>query len=116
MKQSSENTPLSNDRFTILVRIGINECIWSFNICVGMKMNTSETSGMKQWINFPTHKQGNTLHLIITELAAEVQIKNIYCGPYISDHCIITHTCNIPKTKMVTKQIKYRDFKIVNMI
>ena len=58
---------------------------------------------------------GNTLDLIITELAAEVQIKNVYCGPYIYDHCIITCTCNIPKTKMVTKQIKYRDFKKVNM-
>ena len=75
-----------------------------------------EASGMKQWINFPTHKQGNTLDLIITELAAEVQIKNVYCEPYISDYCIITCTCNIPKTKMVTKQIKYRDFNKVNMI
>ena len=74
-----------------------------------------EASGMKQLIDFQTHKQENTLDLIITELAAEVQIKNVYCGPYISDHCIITCICNIPKTKMVTKQIKYRDFNKVNM-
>ena len=51
-----------------------------------------EASGMKQLIDFPTHKQGNTLDLIITELAAEIPIKNVYCGPYISDHCIITFT------------------------
>ena len=43
-----------------------------------------EASGLKQWINFPTHKHGNTLDLLITELAAGVQIKNVYCGPYIS--------------------------------
>ena len=85
-----------------------------FNLQVNDKSDTDaqqfidmvEASGMKQWIVFPTHKQRNTLDLIITELAAEVQIKNVYCGPYISDHCIITCMCSIPKTKMVTKQIK----------
>ena len=70
-----------------------------------------EASGLKQWIDFRTHKQGNTLDLIITELAAEVQIKNVYSGPYISDHWIITCTFNIPKTKINTKQIKYRNCK-----
>ena len=74
-----------------------------------------EALGRKQLIDFPTCKQGNTLDLIITELAAEVQIKNVYCRPYISDHCIITFTSNIPKTKMVIKQIKYRDFNKANM-
>ena len=95
-----------------------------FNLHVNDKSDTDaqqfidmvEASGRKQWIDFPTHKQGNTSDLIITEVAVEVQIKNIYCGPYISDHCIITCTCSIPKTKMVTKQIKYRDFKKANMI
>ena len=86
-----------------------------FNLHVNDKSDTDaqqfidmdEASGMKQLIDFPTHKQGNTLDLINTELAAEVKIKNVYCGPYISYHCIITCTCNISKTKMVTKQIKY---------
>ena len=75
-----------------------------------------EASRLKQWIDFLTHKQGNTLDLITTELATEIQIKNVYCGPYILDHCIITCTCNIPKTKMKTKQIKYRDFKKVDIV
>ena len=59
------------------------------------------------------------MDLIITELAAGVQIKNVQCGPYISDHCIITCTFNIPKTKINMKAIKYRNFKkadIVEMI
>ena len=96
----------------------------NFNLHVNDKADTDaqqfidmvEASEMKQFIDFPTHKQGNTLDLIITELAAEVQIKNVYCGHYISDHYIITCTCNIPNTKMVTKQIKYRDFNKVNMM
>ena len=38
--QSSENTPLSNDKLTIFVRIGINESTWSFNICVGKQSSS----------------------------------------------------------------------------
>ena len=68
-----------------------------------------EASGMKQLIDFLTHKQGNTWDLIITELAVEVQTKMSIVG------LIYLTTCNIPKTKMVTKQIKYRDFNKVNM-
>ena len=78
-----------------------------FNLHVNDKSDTDaqqfidmvEASGMKKLINFPTHKQGNTLDLIITELAAEVQSKNVYCSPFISDHCIITCTCNIPNQR-----------------
>ena len=54
-------------------------------------------------VDFPIHKHGNILDLIITELAADVQIKNVLCGPYLSDHCIITCTFNLPKTKINAK-------------
>ena len=57
--------------------------IGNFNLYFNDKSNADaqqfidmvEASGMKQWIDFPMHKQGNTLDLIITELATEVQIK-----------------------------------------
>ena len=78
-----------------------------------------EAPGLKQWVDFPTHKLGNTLDLIITELAAEVQAKNISWGPYILDHCINTCMFNLPKTKINMKQIKYGILKkadIVDMI
>ena len=99
------------------------DILGNFNLHVNDKLDTDaqqfidmvEASGMKQWIDFPTHKQGEHFTLIITKLAAEVQIKNVCCGLYISDHCIITCTCSIPKAKMVTKQIKYRDFKKADM-
>ena len=65
----------------------------NFNLHVNDKSHTDaqqfidmiEASGMKQWINFPRHKQGNTLDLIITELAAEVQIKM-----YVVAHIYLT--------------------------
>ena len=55
----------------------------NFNLHVNDKSDTDaqqfidmvEASGKKQWIDFATHKQGNILDLIITELAVEVQIK-----------------------------------------
>ena len=57
-----------------------------FNLHVNDKSDTDgqlfigmvEASRLKQWIDFLRHKQGNTLDLIITELATEVQIKNIF--------------------------------------
>ena len=59
-----------------------------FNLHVNDKSDTDaqqfidmvEVSGMKQLIDFPTHRQGNTLDLTITELAAEVQIKKSIVG------------------------------------
>ena len=99
----------------------------NFNLHVNDKSDTNaqqfidmvEASRLKQWIDFPTHKHRNTLDLIITELAAGIQIKNVHCSPYISYHCISTCTFNIHETKIKTKQIKYRNFKkadIVEMI
>ena len=44
-------------------------------------IDTVEASRLKQWVDFPTHKLGNTLDLIITELAAEVQIKKCLMWP-----------------------------------
>ena len=60
-----------------------------FNLHVNDKSDTDakqfidmvEASRVKQWIDFPTHKHGNTLDLIITQLAAGVQIKNVHYGP-----------------------------------
>ena len=99
----------------------------AFNLHVNDKSDTNaqqfidmvEASRLKQWVDFLTHKCGNTLDLIITELAAEVQIKNVWCGCYISDLCMITCTFNLPKTNINMKPIKYRNFKkadIVEMI
>ena len=64
-------------------------------------MDVVEASGLKQWVDFPTHKLGNTLDLIITELAAEEQTNNIDCGPYIYDNSIITCTFNLPKQRLI---------------
>ena len=95
-----------------------------FNLHVDDKSDTDaqqfidmvEASRLKQWIDFPTHKQENTLDLIITELAAGVQFEIVCCDPYILDHCIITCIFNIPKTKMKMKQVKYRNFKKVDIV
>ena len=83
-----------------------------FNLHVNNKLDTDaqqfmdmvEASGLKQWVDFPTHKLGNTLDLIITELADEVQIKNIHCWPYISDLRIITCMFNLPKQRLIWNQ------------
>ena len=81
-------------------------------------MDMVQASEVKQWVDFPADKLKNTLDLIITVLDAEVQIKNIHFGPYISNHSIITCTFNLSKTKINSMPIKYRNFKadVVEMI
>ena len=84
-----------------------------FNLHVNDKVDTDaeqfidmvDASGLKQWVGIPIHKLENTLDLIITELAAEVQIKNVHCRPYISYHCLITCMFNLPKTNINSNPI-----------
>ena len=46
--------------------------------------------GLEQHIHSPTHKLGNMLDLIFTQLHGEVMVTNaITCG-YISDQCMVS--------------------------
>ena len=59
-----------------------------------------------QNINFPTHKQGNTLDLLLTEANSAIKLNKIDPGPFISDHRLIVANVNFhldrtePKMKM----------------
>ena len=59
--------------------------------------DTIEAMGLYQHVSFPTHRSGNTLDLIISELQNSTAVKTIIQGPFISDHCAIISTLNIKK-------------------
>ena len=50
--------------------------------------------GLDQYVNFPTHQQGHTLDLVLTELNSAIQVHNIKPGEYISDHCLVDFIIN----------------------
>ena len=53
--------------------------------------------------DFPTHRLGNTLDLLITEINSQVQIDRCWAGPFISDHSTIEASLSISKSDLIKK-------------
>ena len=62
--------------------------------------DTMQALGLKQHVTRPTHKQGNTLDLIFTELTSEIQVTNCTTHGYISDHSPVIIDTNLNKEKI----------------
>ena len=65
---------------------------------------TIQALGFKH-VTRPTHKQGNTLDLIFTELTSEIQVTNCITHGYISDHSLVTMETNLNK-EIYGKKVK----------
>ena len=48
-----------------------------------------EELGSQQWVDFETHHLGNTIDLVFTELASEIEMLSCTPGPFISDNSMI---------------------------
>ena len=62
-------------------------------------LDTLEAMGPYQHVSFPTHKSGNMLDLIISEIQSSATIMTTTPGPYITDHWAIVSTLNIKKVQ-----------------
>ena len=71
--------------------------------------------GLQQLVCSPTHKSGNILDLIFTEITETVKMENIRNGPFLSDHCTkddfdVLSWKEVPTTQYITyKKIKLID-------
>ena len=52
-------------------------------------MATMEALGLQQWVDFGTHHLVNTIDLVFTELASNIEMLRCTPGPFISDHCMV---------------------------
>ena len=52
--------------------------------------------GCEQHIHFPTHKAGNTLDLVITELGSKWEVTKCSPGPFWLDHCAADFVVKLP--------------------
>ena len=59
--------------------------------------DTVEAMGLYQHVSFPTHKSGNTLDLILSEIQGSISINTTVLGPFITDHCAIISTLSLKK-------------------
>ena len=80
-----------------------NILLGDFNLHVSDETNTDaaiftdtcEAMGLYQYITFPTHKSGNILDLILTEISSNMKVLHAHRGPFISDHTLVLAQLNI---------------------
>ena len=57
--------------------------------------------GLEQIIYFPTHKAGNTLDLVMTELGSKLEVTKYSPGPFWSDHCATDFVVKLPRFSLI---------------
>ena len=57
--------------------------------------------GLEQYIHFPTHKAGNNLDLVITELGSKLEVTKCFPGPFWSDYCVADFVVELPMYSIV---------------
>ena len=60
-------------------------------------MDTCEAMGLYQHVYSPTHKAGNTLDLVLSDISEKIGVNTVTTGPFISDHCAVIFTLSIKK-------------------
>ena len=74
-------------------------------------LDTTEALGLYQHVTFPTHKQGNTLDLVVSELGSKSRVMTMSPGPYLTDHRAVISTLNVKsiQPKRQQKQVRKLD-------
>ena len=67
-----------------------------------------EALGLQQHVSFATHRYGNTLDHIYTEIGSTVVIDYCKEGPILSDHTAIICGTNIQKGNITRQEVSYR--------
>ena len=76
-------------------------------------LDTIEAMGLYQHVAFATHKQGNTLDLVISELGGTSKVMTTSLGPYLTDHSAVISTLNVKSVQSKRLQKKVRRLNAV---
>ena len=57
--------------------------------------------GLEQHVHFSTHKAGNTLDLVMTELGSKLEVTKCSPGPFWLDHCAAEFVVKLPMCSSV---------------
>ena len=67
-----------------------------------------------QWVDFPTHKFGNTLDLVFTKCSSNIAVSSCTQGPLWSDHFAVEMSLNIPKVPLKHQELQYWKIKSID--
>ena len=76
--------------------------------------NVMAATGLSQWVDFPTHKLGNTLDLVFTKCSSNIAVSSSTQGPLWSDHFAVEMSFNIPKVSLKHQELQYRKIKSID--
>ena len=76
--------------------------------------DTLDALGIKIHNNYPTHRHGNTLDIIATEIASSLNITTCQPGPFLLDDCSIECTTNIIREDIIRKTVSFRKINDIN--
>ena len=71
-------------------------------------------TGLSQWVDFPTHKLGNTLDLVFTKCSSNIAVSSCTQGPLWSDHFAVEMSFNIPKVPLRHQKLQYQKIKSID--
>ena len=69
-----------------------------------------EALGLTQHVPSFTHKKGNLLDHIYTEVGSNIKVNRCTIGDFVSDHSVISCVLEIPKENIVKKTVTYRKY------
>ena len=81
----------------------------------GIFLDTMASLSLQQHVKGPTHKSGNCLDLIFTEIMSKTKAIRCSQSMFVSDHNSIQCILNIPKENCTRKKITYRKLKDVHL-
>ena len=95
---------------TVLPEHPNNIFLGDFNLHVSNSLDTDsavfndsiDTLGLYQHVGFNTHKAGNTLDLVLSDITSDAKVLTTALGPYLTDHRAVIGTLSIKRLKPIT--------------
>ena len=76
--------------------------------------NIMAATVLSQWVDFPTHKLGNTWDLVFTKCSSNIAVSSCTQGPLWSDQFAVEMSLNIPKVPLKCQELQYWKIKSIH--
>ena len=86
----------------------------SMDVNANIFQDTMAATGLDQWVDFPTHRLGNTLDLVFTECSSNITITSCTQGPLWSDNFTVEMSLNIPKPPLTHQELQYHKIRSID--
>ena len=75
-----------------------------------------EAMGLQQYVEFTTHKLGNILDLVFTEVTGKLKVTKGTPGPFLSDHWTVECQLSVRKNESKSKDVSYISYRKLDKI